>query len=60
MEGFGTQNFEHQKWPDKIFPVVNFVFSHYGHFGLKGREGPGGGGGAPPCGKKTSTGLNTG
>ena len=22
-----------QKWPDQIFPTVNFVFSHDGHFG---------------------------
>ena len=36
----------YQKWPDQIFPIVNFVFSHYGHFGL-GRGG-GGFGGAPP------------
>ena len=30
-----------QKWPNQIFPIANFVFSHYGHFG------PGGGGGGP-------------
>ena len=30
----------YQKWPDKIFPVVNFVFSHNGHLV--------GGGGLPP------------
>ena len=35
------------KWPNQIFPVVNFVFSHYGHFGLGG-GGPGGGGNPPP------------
>ena len=29
-----------QKWPKKIFPMVNFVFSDDGHFGL----GAGGGG----------------
>ena len=23
--GSGTQNFVYQKWPDKIFPVVNFA-----------------------------------
>ena len=22
----GTQKFVHQKWPDKIFPIANFVF----------------------------------
>ena len=32
----------YQKWPDQIFPIVNFVFPHYGHFGL-GRGGRGGG-----------------
>ena len=37
----------YQKWPDQIFPIVNFVFSHYGHFGL-GRGGGGFGGGVPP------------
>ena len=42
--GAGTQNFVYQQWPDQIFPIVNFVFSHDGHFGLWG-EGPGGGGG---------------
>ena len=25
----------HQKLPDKIFPTVDFVFSHHGHFGLE-------------------------
>ena len=33
----------YQKWPDQIFPIVNVVVSHDGHFGLGG--GPGGGGG---------------
>ena len=37
----------YQKWPDQIFPIVNFVFSHYDHFGL-GRGGGGFGGGVPP------------
>ena len=32
--GSGTQHFVYQKWPDKIIPTVNFVFSHDGHFGL--------------------------
>ena len=27
--GFWTQNLVYQKWPDQIFPIVNFVFSHY-------------------------------
>ena len=46
----GTQNFVYQKWPNQIVPVVNFVSSHDGHFGLGGggfRPG-GGGGGYPP------------
>ena len=38
--GSGTQKFVYQKWPDKIFPMVNFVFSHYRHFGRGGREAP--------------------
>ena len=37
----GTQKFVYQKWPKKIFPIVNFVFSRDGHFGLGG-GGPGG------------------
>ena len=45
--GFWTQNLVYQKWPDQIFPIVNFVFSHYVHFGL-GRGGGGFGGGVPP------------
>ena len=45
--GVWTQNLVYQKWPDQIFPIVNFVFSHYGHFGL-GRGGGGFGGGPPP------------
>ena len=34
----------YQKWPDQIFPIVNFVFSHHG----LGRGGGGFGGGVPP------------
>ena len=45
--GVWTQNLVYQQWPDQIFPIVNFVFSHYGHFGL-GRGGGGFGGGVPP------------
>ena len=45
--GFWTQNLVYQKWPDQIFPIVNFVFSRDGHFGL-GRGGGGFGGGVPP------------
>ena len=45
--GFWTQNLVYQKWPDQIFPIVNFVFSHYGHFGL-GRGGRGFWGRGPP------------
>ena len=44
--GFWTQNLVYQKWPDQIFPIVNFVFSRDGHFGL-GRGGGGFGGGVP-------------
>ena len=32
--GSGTQKFVYQRWPDKIFPIVNFVSSHHGPFGL--------------------------
>ena len=41
--GFWTQNLVYQKWPDQIFPVVNFVSSRDDHFGL----GRGGGGFGP-------------
>ena len=60
--GSGTQKFVYQKWPDKIFPVANFVFPHNGHFGLGGGgEGVQRGGDPPPCGKKIlSTGLGWG
>ena len=27
--GSGTQEFVYQKWPNQIFPIVNFVFSHW-------------------------------
>ena len=36
-EGSGTQKFVCQKWPNQIFPTVNFVVSHDGHFGRGGR-----------------------
>ena len=36
MSGSGAQKFVYRKWPDHIFPVVNFVFSHCGHCGLEG------------------------
>ena len=45
--GFWTQNLMYQKWPDQIFPFVNFVFSRDGHFGLGG--GGGLGRGVPPA-----------
>ena len=45
--GFWTQNLVYQKWPDQIFPIVNFVFSHDGHFGL-GSGGRGFWGRGPP------------
>ena len=37
--GSGTQKFVHQKWADQIFPTVNFVISHDGHFGSGGGGG---------------------
>ena len=37
-KGGGGVWFVYQTWPDKIFPIVNFVFSHDGHF-LKGGGG---------------------
>ena len=49
--GSATQRFVYQKWPDQIFPIVNFVFSDDGHFGRgRGGGGPGGvtQGGLPP------------
>ena len=47
--GFWTQNLVYQKWPDQIFPIVNFVLSRDGHFGL-GRGGEGVlGEGSPPA-----------
>ena len=42
--GPGIQQFVYQKWPDQILPMVNFVLSHDGHFGLGG----GVQGGVPP------------
>ena len=32
----GGLKFVYQKWPNQIFPFVNFVPSHDGHFGLEG------------------------
>ena len=41
--------FVYQKWPNQIFPTVNFVFPHDGHFdGGGGGGGFQGGGGTPP------------
>ena len=34
--GLGPKIFVYQKWPDKIFPTVNFVSSHDGPFGRGG------------------------
>ena len=45
--GAGTQKFVHQKWPDQIFPIVNFVGPLYSPFGLEGGLG-GSSYGAPP------------
>ena len=42
--GFGTQQFVYLKWPDQIFPVVNFVFPAMVPLVWGGR-GPEGGGG---------------
>ena len=39
-EGVWYQKFVYQKWPDQIFPIVNFVFPHIGHFGLGGAGPP--------------------
>ena len=49
--GSGTQTFVYQEWPARIFPMVNFVCSHDGHFGLRGGGCPEGGvsrGNPPP------------
>ena len=46
--GSGTQKFVYQKWPNQIFPIVNFGFSYNGHFGLGGGGGGGGGGSTSP------------
>ena len=37
--GSGTKNFVYQKWPNQIFPPVNFVCSHDGPCGLEGGGG---------------------
>ena len=37
--GSETQKFVYQKWPNKIFLMVNFVLSSDGHFGLEGGGG---------------------
>ena len=37
--GGGGQKVMYQKWHNKILPVVNFVFSHDGHFGRVGGGG---------------------
>ena len=42
--GSGTQKCVYQKWPDQLFPIVNCVFPHDGHFGLGGGGGIQGGG----------------
>ena len=34
--GCVTQKFVHPKWCDQIFPMVNFIVFHDGHFGLEG------------------------
>ena len=42
--GSETQKCVYQKWPDQIFPMINFVLSRDGHFGLGGGVQRGGGG----------------
>ena len=39
--GSATHEIVYSKWHDQIFPPVNIVLSHDGHFGLEG--------GAPPA-----------
>ena len=41
----GTQKFVYQKWPDQIFPMVNFCFFPQGSLPLVGGGGSRGGGG---------------
>ena len=36
-------------WPNKIFPIGNFVFSHDGYFGLEAGGSRGGGGASYGC-----------
>ena len=55
--GSGSQWFVYQKWPNKIFPFVNFVFPHDGNLWSGGWGSPVGGAhdkgvgvGAPPTG----------
>ena len=38
----GTQKFMYQRWPDKMFPIANFVCPHDDPFGLGGRGFRGG------------------
>ena len=47
--GFWTQNLVYQKWPDQIFPIVNFVFSRDVTLVWGGGEGVLGEG-SPPLG----------
>ena len=60
MGGSGSQKFVYQKWPDQIFPLVNFVFSDDGHFGAEGGGGPGRGTRPPPEAYGRSTASMTG
>ena len=55
--GFGTQKFVHQKWPDQISPIVNFIVSRDGHFGLKGGGGSRGGGPPPTVVSRSNVGA---
>ena len=34
--GPGTQKFVYPQWPNQIFPIVNFIIPHDGHFGRGG------------------------
>ena len=35
-----TKKLVYPKWPDQIFPVGKFVFSHEGHFGMEDGSTP--------------------
>ena len=47
--GLGPKSLCTKRRPNQIFPMVNFVFSLYGHCSLGGVRGAGGGGGFLWC-----------